>query len=177
MCKSGKRARCSTTRSMKASKAAFSSAGPRAQIVICGLAGWRHGPSEQILEPAGAGEGIAFDVEEDVASRRLRQSAEPPTLGDREQFMNGRAGTPPLELNPGLLAHALIGFHRSSRRPPFEGQRQFGQRRQRVDAPAAELVDLEPRYAGDETEMVVIVRRWSQTWPPAADFALRHGSG
>jgi hypothetical protein len=59
-------------------------------------------------------EGIALDIEENVACRRLGQSAEPSTIGDREQLANRGAGTPPLKLKPGLLADALIRLHRSS---------------------------------------------------------------
>ena len=45
--------------------------------VILGLAGRPRGPAEQILEPARADEGIALEVEEDVARRGLGQAAKP----------------------------------------------------------------------------------------------------
>jgi len=101
----------------------------------------------------------------------------PRFFGQREQFMNGRVQAPALELNPSLLTDAFIGFRGSSRRPPREGQRKFGQSCQSVDTPAMEFVNLEPRYARDETEMVVIVAALVADRPPAADVALRDRLG
>ena len=87
------------------------STGPAA--VIQRVTGGRRHPSEQVFEPAGAGEGIAFEVQEDVARRRRRQSAETAAFRHRQQFMDGRAEAPALELHAGLLANPLVGLGRS----------------------------------------------------------------
>ena len=112
-------------------------------------------PAEEVLEPARRLEpGVALEVEPDVAGARLRQEREAAVglLGEVLDHVLARA--PVVELEPRLVVEALEGG-RAHARDLGVGVG-LGERLERRDPGRLEPLDLEPRDAGDEREVVVL---------------------
>lgn len=128
--------------------------------------------AEQILKALLPDEDVTLEVQKDVALGGFRQAGQTEACFQRKQFKACFATLAGLHLNPRLLTHAGIGAHRSAIGPPIQRERHGGQRLHRCDASLRKLVDLELRYARDETEMVVIPAPLFARRPPAACYAV-----
>ncbi len=135
-------------------------------------AGLGVGVAEQKLDAALADERVALEVEEHVAGRRLRKAREAEARLHRQQLEQRFSRRAPFKLDPGLLADSRIGKRGAARGLPCGRQRHRGERRDRVDALALQLLDLNLGRAGDEREMIVRSPPPIAALPPAADVAI-----
>lgn len=134
-----------------------------------------HCPSEQILEALRSDERRAFDVEEDVAGRGLRQARKAAPRLAGPQFVVWLVPDAPLELDARLLAGALVGGGRSALGLAPQRERLLGERLKPSDAPALYFAALADREAGDEREVVVFAAPRRAVQPPPADVAVGDG--
>ena len=174
MCRSGYVFRRAITKSMKRSKAAFSSSRENAQSAGVGerAAGLGVGVAEQKFDAALADERVALEVEEHVARRRLRKARKPEAGLCRQKLEQHFPGRASFDLDSGLLADSRIGRRSAARGLPGERQRHRRERRHRVDALALQFLDLNLCRAGDEREMIVRSPPSVASLPPAADVAI-----
>ena len=77
------------------------------------------GPTEQIFEPGRASERIPFEVQKDVAWRRLGKAAQALTFDHLQRLVARRACAPALELDAGLFAYAHVSLRRTARGSVF----------------------------------------------------------
>ena len=113
-------------------------------------------PAEEVLEPARRLEPrMPFEVEPDVAGRRLGQEGEAALRLLREQLELVPARVPAVQLELGLVAEPREGV-RPDLRDARVGRRR-AERLHRPDAAGEEPVVLEPRHARDERQVVVVL--------------------
>ena len=114
-----------------------------------------HG-AEEVLQAAVPREGVALDVEEDVAGRGRRQCGQPPVRLDRRDQLVDAAPLPArLNLDPRLVADAgeRGGADAVDRR--LHRQAQGAEIRHRGHSPLDEPAPLAAGDAGDQRQMVV----------------------
>src|SRR5438128_2129004 len=70
------------------------------------------GPAGQVLEAAVAEEGIALEVEEHIAARRLGQPSQPSIGLDGQRLERRQRTAPRLDLEPRLVAEPRVGLSR-----------------------------------------------------------------
>jgi len=140
--------------------------GPQWRVVVARIA-----DAEQILAPAVEREPIAFEIEEEVVPGRRRQPQESVLGVQREHFVLRCLQAPRLELDRGLVAHALERFARAAGR--LRQRRKFAEPLKRSDVHArAQLLDLQPADSGHEAEVVVFAPPRVALAPPATDVAM-----
>ncbi len=120
---------------------------------------------------------VAFEVEKQIARRRLGQTAQPFSDRDLAQFVQWRRPSARVELHPRLLAYAVVRLHRSTTRPERERHRQPGELRERGDAPALQFPPLQSRDPGYEREMIVGATLFPALRIPRAHLAVLDGIG
>src|SRR5262249_6185730 len=76
------------------------------------------------------------------------------------------------ELKARLLSNAFIGLSRPALGFPLQRKRNTCERSCRVDALFLKLVDLEFRYSGDQTKVIVIAPSSIALSAPSADLAV-----
>ena len=112
--------------------------------------------SEEVLKPAVRREGVAFEIEEQVASRGFRQRGKSLVFLDRrDQLVNAPAFPPPLVLDARLLpdANQRVVAYAVQRRKRRQVERP--EVRHRRHAPVDELPSLAARDAGDQRGVIV----------------------
>ena len=132
------------TKSTNRSKAAFSSASRKRPVRgadECSI-GTGEGVAEQIFETPLPYERIAFEIEEDVAWRWLRQKRQAEARHDRQQFMEDLSGFPACHLNARLFAHPLIGVAGTAIWLPGQRQRHGRKVADRRNGAALQLGDV-----------------------------------
>ncbi len=126
---------------------------------------------KQILPPAVAREAGAFEIEKQIAGRRLGQTGKALARHEVEQFVNRAAFGPLPMLQPRLMGEAGVAVARSARRRERDRYRHRGRGGKRRIALQVQFLPLEPRRAGDERQMVVASPLSVATQLPSADLA------
>ncbi len=122
--------------------------------MVAGLAGVVElDPAGEVLEPVrGVEPGVALEVEPDVARARLREEVEPAVVLEVEELDLVLAGLAVVELKPSLLPKPVERRGAHARDLGLGGLRQLSER---GDPGRFEPLDLKPRNAGDEREVIV----------------------
>ena len=134
-------------------------------------------PSEQVFEPAVAAEGIAFQVEEDIAGSRRRQASQPECRFRFQRFVDRLARVAACHLHPGLFPQPFVSLDRPSLGFPLQRQRHVGQHLNGIDAASLKFLDLQFGRSGDKAKMVIRAAACIAVLTPAADIAVQFGVG
>src|ERR1700694_1681673 len=144
--------------------------------MVNGLSGHDLRDTEQVLEAAVSGEGIALHIEEEVGRRRRRKETKAKSRPDRRKELEGGPARLALKhLKAGLLAephervpaHCLHGL----------GRRQRGQSCHSANAGCHELASLATRHVRHQRKMVVVAPALQADLIPSADAAVLDGIG
>ena len=112
--------------------------------------------SEEVLEPAARREGIAFEIEEEVARRGCRQRGESLVFLDRRnQLVHAPAFTPSLILDARLLPDPNQRVVADGVRRRKRLQIERPETRHRRHAPVDQLAPLAARDPGDQRQVIV----------------------
>ncbi len=112
-------------------------------------------PAEEVLEPARRlVEGVALEVEPDVARRRLREQPEAAVLLVREELDEAVAGARVVELERCLAAEALEGLRPDAL--DVCGRSGLAERRQRGDPLRSEALGVQAPEPRDEDRVVLL---------------------
>ena len=112
--------------------------------------------AEEVLEAVRPDEGVALEVEEDVAGRRFRQQGEAHVRLRWQRLIDGLAHFTALHLYARLLAHLLIGCRRAALGFPAQRNGHGGQLGHSRDAIAFQFFSLVAVDAGHEGQVVVV---------------------
>src|SRR5690606_21735999 len=126
-----------------------------------------------ILEAASIHEWIALEVEEEIARRRLRKTAQSAPRLDRQQLVRGAPLRSPSQLDARLLPRSLQRVARTGAGTGKLVEGPLGERCQSRRAVQPHMLDLMGQDSGNQREMIVLAPAGVARLPPFAYVAMR----
>ena len=135
------------------------------------------GNAQQIFQARRAGIPVAFDIEIQIAGRRLGQATEAVLRQQFQQFEYRRVRVAPRHLHPRLFANALVRLDCTATGPKRQRLRQLRKRTHGVHVVLGEFAPLARENAGHQRQVIVAAPHALALHLPTAQVAQRDRLG